>query len=61
VLHELCNEPYQSISAIIARYGFSNDRQFQRAFRDRFGMTASEARSGWNDEAGGGPFGEMMG
>jgi AraC-like DNA-binding protein len=61
VLHELCNEPHQSISAIIARYGFSNDRQFQRAFRDRFGMTASEARAGWNDKAGGGPFGEMMG
>ena len=47
VLRDLCNEPQQSIAEIIERHGFSNERQFQRAFRARFGMTASQARAGW--------------
>ncbi|HUA81042.1 MAG TPA: helix-turn-helix domain-containing protein [Dyella sp.] len=47
VLHELCDERYRSITDIIERYGFSNERQFQRAFRARFGMTASQVRAGW--------------
>jgi AraC-like DNA-binding protein len=51
VLRELCNEPQQSINDIIARYGFSSERQFQRAFRARFGMTASQVRADWKSKA----------
>lgn len=47
VLRELCNEPNRSITDIITRYGFSSERQFQRAFRTRFGMTASQVRAEW--------------
>jgi AraC-like DNA-binding protein len=51
VLRDLCNEPQQSITEIIERYGFSNERQFQRAFRARFGMTASQVRADWKSRA----------
>ncbi|MBE1162262.1 helix-turn-helix domain-containing protein [Dyella sp. 7MK23] len=51
VLHDLCHEPHQNIVTIIGRYGFSSERQFQRAFRGRFGMTASQVRAGWQYKA----------
>jgi len=51
VLRDLCNEPHRSINEIIERYGFSNERQFQRAFRARFGMTASQVRADWKSKA----------
>jgi AraC-like DNA-binding protein len=51
VLRDLCNEPHKSITDIIERYGFSNERQFQRAFRARFGMTASQVRAGWKSKS----------
>jgi AraC-like DNA-binding protein len=56
VLRDLCNEPQLSITEIIERHGFSNERQFQRAFRARFGMTASEARAGWKSSSPIDPF-----
>jgi AraC-like DNA-binding protein len=40
----LCEHPDRNISEIIFRLGFSNERQFQRSFRSRYGMTASAAR-----------------
>jgi AraC-like DNA-binding protein len=52
VLRDLCNEPHRSITEITERYGFSNERQFQRAFRSRFGMTASQVRAEWKSKAG---------
>jgi AraC-like DNA-binding protein len=51
VLRDLCNEPHRSITDIIGRYGFSNERQFQRAFRARFGMTASQVRADWKSKS----------
>lgn len=42
--HALRDHPEQPISGIIFQLGFSNERQFQRAFRAHYGMTASEAR-----------------
>ena len=56
VLRDLCNEPQRSITEIIERYGFSNERQFQRAFRARFGMTASQVRADWKSRAVAEPF-----
>lgn len=56
VLRDLCNEPQRSITEIIERYGFSNERQFQRAFRARFGMTASQMRADWKSRAAAEPF-----
>lgn len=47
VLRDICQRRDLSISEAARRYGFSNDRQFQRAFRARFGTTAKEARAGW--------------
>lgn len=44
VLRALRDRPGQTITGIIFRAGFSNERQFQRAFRAHYGMTASEAR-----------------
>jgi AraC-like DNA-binding protein len=40
----LCEQPDRNISEIIFRLGFSNERQFQRSFRSRYGMTATAAR-----------------
>lgn len=51
VLHDLCNEPQRSITEIIEHCGFSTERQFQRAFRARFGMTASQVRAEWISKA----------
>ncbi|WP_158545007.1 helix-turn-helix domain-containing protein [Dyella monticola] len=51
VLRDLCNEPHRSITDIIERYGFTTERQFQRAFRARFGMTASQVRADWKSKA----------
>lgn len=45
VFRILCEHPEQTISEIIFQFGFSNERQFQRAFRAHYGMTASEARN----------------
>lgn len=42
----LCEGRAQSISEISSGLGFRNERQFQRAFRARFSMTASDARFG---------------
>jgi AraC-like DNA-binding protein len=50
VLRDICQRRDLSISAAAHRYGFSNDRQFQRAFRARFGTTAKDARAGWRVE-----------
>jgi AraC-like DNA-binding protein len=50
VLRDICQRRDLSISAAAHRYGFSNDRQFQRAFRARFGTTAKNARAGWRIE-----------
>jgi AraC-like DNA-binding protein len=47
VLRDLCKQSDLSIAEAARRYGFSNDRQFQRAFRARFGVTARDARTGW--------------
>ena len=47
VLRDLCKQSDLSIAEAARRYGFSNDRQFQRAFRARFGVTARNARTGW--------------
>ena len=44
VLRALRDHPGQTISETIFQFGFSNERQFQRAFRAHYGMTASEAR-----------------
>lgn len=41
----LCDSD-ESIVEIIHRFGFRNERQFQRTFRARFNMTASEVRFG---------------
>ncbi|MEW9573826.1 helix-turn-helix domain-containing protein [Rhodanobacter sp. Si-c] len=46
-LRDICQQPMLSISETARRYGFSNDRQFQRAFRSRFSITARDARMGW--------------
>ncbi|GAB2564379.1 helix-turn-helix domain-containing protein [Dyella jejuensis] len=51
VLRELCDTPQCSITDIIERYGFSSERQFQRAFRARFGTTASQVRAEWKSKA----------
>ncbi|WP_426701644.1 helix-turn-helix domain-containing protein [Rhodanobacter sp. Col0626] len=40
----LRDHPEQTISEVIFQYGFTNERQFQRAFRSHYGMTATEAR-----------------
>lgn len=40
----ICEQPDKSISDIAYRLGFSNERQFQRAFRSRYSMTASDVR-----------------
>ncbi|WP_233840331.1 helix-turn-helix domain-containing protein [Dyella sp. 2HG41-7] len=56
VLHDLCNERQRSITDILELYGFSNERQFQRAFRARFGMTASQVRAGWKSQSVTKPF-----
>ena len=42
--HELCNDPQQRIIDIAYRHGFSSERQFQRAFQQRFDMTPSSVR-----------------
>lgn len=46
-IRDICRHPKQSIAATAHRYGFSNSRQFQRAVRARFGITARDARTGW--------------
>lgn len=61
VLRDLCNEPQRSITEIIERYGFSNERQFQRAFRARFGMTASQVRADWKSRALAEEYDEALG
>jgi AraC-like DNA-binding protein len=61
VLRDLCNEPQRSITEIIERYGFSNERQFQRAFRARFGMTASQVRADWKTRAIAEEYDEVLG
>lgn len=43
---ELCEGHEKSISQISYGVGFRNERQFQRAFRARFNMTASDVRYG---------------
>lgn len=42
--HDLHNHPHQQISEVVFRWGFSCERQFQRAFQSRFGMTPSAVR-----------------
>lgn len=44
--HVLCEGNDQTISEIASMLGFRNERQFQRAFRSRFSMTASDVRFG---------------
>jgi AraC-like DNA-binding protein len=46
-LRDICLHPSQQISAVAKRYGFSSSRQFQRAFRSRFGVSARCARDRW--------------
>jgi AraC-like DNA-binding protein len=46
-IREICRHPKRSISDTAKRYGFTNNRQFQRAIRSRFGITARDARTGW--------------
>jgi AraC-like DNA-binding protein len=41
---DLSRNPDQQISDVVYRHGFSGERQFQRGFRKRFGMTSSELR-----------------
>lgn len=41
---DLCNNPQQRIIDIAYHRGFSSERQFQRAFLARFGMTPSAVR-----------------
>ena len=41
---DLLRNPDQQISDVVYRHGFSGERQFQRGFRKRFGMTSSELR-----------------
>jgi len=41
---DLCENPEQRISQVIERNGFASERQFQRAFMERFEMTPSELR-----------------
>ncbi len=46
----LLNKPKASITEIALDLGYSGSDAFARAFRDRFGMSASEWRSGGNEE-----------
>jgi AraC-like DNA-binding protein len=42
------SDPYRrdcSVSTVAARWGFTNQRLFERLFRERFGMTPTEARA----------------
>jgi AraC-type DNA-binding domain-containing proteins len=41
---DLCNDPQQRIIDVAYHRGFSSERQFQRAFLTRFGMTPSAVR-----------------
>ncbi|SES23807.1 AraC-type DNA-binding protein [Vreelandella subterranea] len=43
-LRDMRNQPQQPVSQVAFRWGFSNERQFQRAFKTHFGMTPQEAR-----------------
>lgn len=47
---DLCNEPEPRVIDIAYRRGFSSERQFQRAFLARFGMTPSAVRNRRGDE-----------
>lgn len=42
--NDLSRRPHQQIGAVVFRWGFSCERQFQRAFMAQFGMTPSAAR-----------------
>jgi AraC-like DNA-binding protein len=53
VLRDICEQPKLRISEAAKRHGFSNNRQFQRAFRAKFGVTARDARAGWRSDASG--------
>jgi len=44
-IREICRHPKRSIADTAKRYGFTNSRQFQRAIRSRFGVTARDARA----------------
>ncbi|WP_426688760.1 helix-turn-helix domain-containing protein [Rhodanobacter ginsengiterrae] len=44
VHRDLREQPDRNISDLAFRHGFSSERQFQRAFRARYGRTASEVR-----------------
>lgn len=41
---DLSSRPHQQIGPVVFRWGFSCERQFQRAFSARFGMTPSAVR-----------------
>lgn len=56
-LRDICRTPGMSISEVACHYGFSSDRQFQRAFRAKFGITARDARADWQSD----PFGHRLG
>lgn len=46
-VRDLCNQPKEAISEILLRHGFTTRRQFQRAFRARYGLAAREVRAGY--------------
>ena len=43
-LRDMRNQPQQPVGQVAFRWGFANERQFQRAFNTHFGMTPREAR-----------------
>jgi AraC-like DNA-binding protein len=44
VFTELCRMPDQRLAVLVARYGFTNERQLQRVFLGRYGFSTSELR-----------------
>lgn len=47
VHRDLREQPGRNISDLAFSHGFSNERQFQRSFRARYGRTASEVRDSY--------------
>nr|WP_083700712.1 helix-turn-helix domain-containing protein [Halomonas sp. 1513] len=43
-LRDMRNQPQEPVSQVAFRWGFANERQFQRAFQAHFGMSPIEAR-----------------
>ena len=43
--NDLSSDPYQRIGAIVDRHGFTSERQFQRAFHERYEMAPTDLRN----------------